>query len=47
MIIQLNSATAENTGAARRSLEELARSWGHEITESPRRGDAGSPGQPR
>ena len=35
MIIQLDSATTENTGAARHSLEELARSWGHEITEAP------------
>ena len=35
MIIQLDSATTGNTGPARRSLEELARSWGHEITEAP------------
>jgi hypothetical protein len=35
MIIQLDSATTESTGAARHSLEELARSWGHEITETP------------
>jgi hypothetical protein len=35
MIIQLDSATTDNTGAARNSLEELARSWGHEITEAP------------
>jgi hypothetical protein len=35
MIIQLDSATTESTGAARHSLEELARSWGHKITEAP------------
>ena len=35
MILQLDSATTDNTGTARRSLEELARSWGHEITETP------------
>jgi hypothetical protein len=35
MIIQLDSATTDNTAAARDSLEELARSWGHEITEAP------------
>ena len=35
MIIQLDSATADNTGAARHSLEALARSWGHEIAEAP------------
>jgi hypothetical protein len=35
MIIQLDSATTESTGAARHSLEALARSWGHEITETP------------
>ena len=35
MIIQLESATAENTGVARRSLEALAHSWGHEIAEAP------------
>ena len=29
------SHTAENTGAARDSLEEFACSWGHEITEAP------------
>ena len=34
MIIQLDSATAENTDAARRSLEALARSWGQEIAEA-------------
>jgi hypothetical protein len=34
MIIQLESATAEDTGRARRSLEELARSWGEEITDT-------------
>ncbi len=35
MIIQLDSATTENTGAARHSLEELARSWDCEIAEAP------------
>jgi hypothetical protein len=35
MIIQLDSATTEDTGAAWHSLEELARSWGHEITQAP------------
>jgi 3-methyladenine DNA glycosylase/8-oxoguanine DNA glycosylase len=34
MIIQLKSATAEDTSMARRSLEELARSWGEEITDT-------------
>ena len=35
MILQLDSATVDNTGAARDSLEALARSWGHEIAEAP------------
>lgn len=35
MIIQLDSTATESTGAARHSLEELARSWGHQITEAP------------
>jgi hypothetical protein len=35
MIIQLESATAENVDAAKRSLEALAQSWGHEITRTP------------
>ena len=35
MIIQLESATAENVDAAKRSLEALAHSWGHEIAEAP------------
>jgi hypothetical protein len=35
MIIQLEGATAENVGEAKRSLEALARSWGQEITETP------------
>jgi hypothetical protein len=35
MLIQLESATAEDTTAARRTLEALARSWGQEITEAP------------
>jgi hypothetical protein len=35
MIIQLDSATTDNTGTAKDSLEELARSWGHQITQAP------------
>jgi hypothetical protein len=35
MIIQLESATTENLGAARRSLKALGQDWGHEITEAP------------
>jgi hypothetical protein len=35
MIIQLESAAAENVEAAKASLEALARSWGHEIAETP------------
>lgn len=35
MIIQLESATAENTEAARRNLEALAHSWGHEMIKAP------------
>ncbi len=35
MIIQLESATAENVEAARRNLEALAHSWGHEMIEAP------------
>jgi hypothetical protein len=34
MIIQLQSSTAENTAAARRSLEAMVRGWGHEITQT-------------
>jgi 3-methyladenine DNA glycosylase/8-oxoguanine DNA glycosylase len=34
MIIQMEGATAEDTGRARRSLEELARSWGEEIKDT-------------
>jgi hypothetical protein len=34
MIIQLESRTAEDVGAAKRSLEDLAHSWGEEITEA-------------
>jgi hypothetical protein len=34
MIIQLESATAENAEAARRSLEAMVRSWGHEVSEA-------------
>lgn len=34
MIIQLESTTAEDTSMARRNLEELARSWGEEITDT-------------
>jgi hypothetical protein len=35
MIIQLESAIAENVEAARRNLEALAHSWGHEMREAP------------
>jgi hypothetical protein len=35
MILQLESATAENIEAARRDLEAMTNSWGHEITEAP------------
>jgi hypothetical protein len=35
MIIELQGATAQNVAAARRTLEEMARSWGQEITEAP------------
>lgn len=42
MIIRLDSATAEDTGAARRSLEALARSWGQEITGTPDQAAAGA-----
>jgi hypothetical protein len=35
MIIQLESATAENVGAAKRSLEAIVHSWGHKFTEAP------------
>ena len=35
MIIQLEGVTGEDTDAARRSLQALARSWGQEITEAP------------
>ena len=40
MIIQLESATAGNIEAAKRSLEALA-SWGYEIAEAPRGDDRG------
>ncbi len=35
MIIQLDSASADDMGAARHSLEALARGWGYEITKTP------------
>ena len=35
MIIQLESATAENIETARHTLEALAHSWGHEMTQTP------------
>ena len=35
MIIQLESATAENVAAAKRGLEAMARNWGQEIAEAP------------
>jgi hypothetical protein len=35
MIIQLESATADNVEAARRNLEALAHSWGHDMAKAP------------
>ena len=35
MIIQLESGTAENVQAAKRSLEAMAHSWDQEIAEAP------------
>jgi hypothetical protein len=35
MIIQLESATAENVEAAKRSLGAIAHGWGHEVAENP------------
>ena len=35
MIIQLESATTESVLAAKHSLGAMARSWGHEIVETP------------
>jgi hypothetical protein len=35
MIIQLDGATAENAAEARSSLQALARTWGHEISQAP------------
>ena len=35
MIIQLETATAADAEAARRSLQDLARSWDQEITPAP------------
>jgi hypothetical protein len=35
MIIQLEGGTTENVGAAQQSLQALAHSWGHELTEAP------------
>src|SRR5262245_6830664 len=35
MIIQLDSATAENVEDARRDLAALAHSWGHDMTTAP------------
>ncbi len=35
MIIQLESATAEDVQAARRDLETIARDWGHDVVEEP------------
>jgi hypothetical protein len=34
MIIQLESRTAEDVAAAKRSLDDLAHSWGEEITKA-------------
>jgi hypothetical protein len=35
MIIRLEGAAAESVTAARRSIEALARGWGHDIAEAP------------
>jgi hypothetical protein len=35
MIIQLEGRTGENVRAAKRSLEVMAHSWGHEIADTP------------
>jgi hypothetical protein len=35
MIIQLESATAENVEAARRNLQALAHRWGYEMIKAP------------
>ena len=35
MIIQLESATTADAETARRSLQDLARSWGHDLTPAP------------
>jgi predicted nicotinamide N-methyase len=35
MIIQVESTAANSVGAAKRSLEAIAISWGHEIAETP------------
>jgi hypothetical protein len=35
MIIQLESATAADAEAARRSLQDLARGWGQDLTPAP------------
>jgi hypothetical protein len=35
MIIQLESATSENVETAKRNLEALAHSWGHEMIKAP------------
>ena len=35
MIFQLESATADDAQAAQRSLQDLARSWGQDITPAP------------
>lgn len=37
MIIQLESVTAENVEAARRSLEAVAHTWDHEVAQAPAR----------
>ena len=44
MIIQLESPTAEDVQAARRSLGALAHSWGHEITQPPAEATAAAVG---
>lgn len=35
MIIQLHAATPAGTTAAQRALDDMAREWGHQITQAP------------
>jgi hypothetical protein len=46
VIIQLESATAGNTEAARRSLQDLARGWGQDLTPAPASTTPAGPDRP-